>query len=102
MLHRRHLLQGLALGVGAASQPWLSTNIARAASAQPAPLRRIVFFLQNQGFDPATCIPAGLDHDAPLAGITLPEPMQPLEPYKHRMHIINGLHGKHTSPSHSA
>ncbi len=37
-----------------------------------------------------------------LAGVTLPEPISPLEPYKERLHIINGLHGLHTSPSHSA
>ncbi|MEX1222987.1 MAG: DUF1552 domain-containing protein, partial [Pirellulales bacterium] len=37
-----------------------------------------------------------------LAGVKLPEPISPLEPYKERLHIINGLHGRHTSPSHSA
>lgn len=62
----------------------------------------MIFFLQNQGFDPATAIPKGLKESVPLSGVTLPEPISPLEPYKDRMHIINGLHGKHTSPSHSA
>ena len=28
--------------------------------------------------------------------------MKDLEPYKDRMHVITGLHGRHTSPSHSA
>jgi len=37
-----------------------------------------------------------------LAKVKLPEPISPLEPYKDRLHIINGLHGIHTSPSHSA
>ena len=37
-----------------------------------------------------------------LAGAKLPEPIEALEPYKERLHIINGLHGMHTSPSHSA
>ena len=32
----------------------------------------------------------------------MPESIEPLEPYKERMHIINGLHGMHTSPTHSA
>ena len=31
----------------------------------------------------------------------MPEPIQALEPYKERLQIINGLHGTHTSPSHS-
>jgi len=37
-----------------------------------------------------------------LAKAKLPEPIEALEPYKERLHIINGLHGMHTSPSHSA
>ena len=37
-----------------------------------------------------------------LAKAKLPEPISALEPYKERLHIINGLHGIHTSPSHSA
>jgi hypothetical protein len=36
------------------------------------------------------------------AKANLPEPIEALEPYKERLHIINGLHGMHTSPSHSA
>jgi hypothetical protein len=58
--------------------------------------------MQNQGFDPATCIPAGMRNSGSLAGAKLPEPIQALEPFKERLHIINGLHGRHTSPSHSA
>ena len=34
-----------------------------------------------------------------LANAKLPEPIEALEPYKERLHIINGLHGTHTSPS---
>jgi hypothetical protein len=36
-----------------------------------------------------------------LANAKLPEPIEALEPFKERLHIINGLHGKHTSPAHS-
>jgi len=64
--------------------------------------KRIIFFMQNQGFDPKTCIPEGMDSSRSLANAKLPEPIAALEPYKERLHIINGLHGKHTSPSHSA
>ncbi|MEN3942364.1 DUF1552 domain-containing protein [Prosthecobacter sp. SYSU 5D2] len=62
----------------------------------------MIFFLQNQGFDPATCIPAGMTSSGSLAKAKLPEPVKLLEPFKERLHIINGLHGVHTSPSHSA
>ena len=37
-----------------------------------------------------------------LAKAVLPEPIKALEPFKEKLHIINGLHGMHTSPSHSA
>ena len=58
--------------------------------------------MQNQGMDPATCVPKELSSSGSLANVKLPEPISPLEPFKDRMHIINGLHGTHTSPSHSA
>ena len=66
-------------------------------------LKRVIFFMQNQGFDPKTCLPtAGVGNDGSLANATLPEPIEALDPFKDRLHIINGLHGRHTSPSHSA
>ena len=37
-----------------------------------------------------------------LVNVKLPEPIEALEPYKEKLHIINGLHGLHTSPAHSA
>ena len=79
----------------------LFPNLAQAASNKGKP-KRIVFFLQNQGFDPATAIPEDLKSSGSLAKAKLPEPIEALEPYKERLHIINGLHGTHTSPSHSA
>ena len=64
-------------------------------------MKRIIFFLQNQGFEPGTCIPDGMVNSGSLANAKLPEPIEALEPFKERLHIINGLHGRHTSPSHS-
>ncbi len=102
MLNRRNLLQGMAAGAGAALGSSLLPGRAFGASTRNFNTKRIVFFMQNQGFDPRTAIPAGMESSGSLANAKLPEPMQPLEPYKERMHIINGLHGTHTSPSHSA
>ena len=98
MLNRRKMLQGMAAAAVAAP---LFPNLAQAASNKGKP-KRIVFFLQNQGFDPATAIPEDLKSSGSLAKAKLPEPIEALEPYKERLHIINGLHGTHTSPSHSA
>ena len=97
----------MATGAGAAFGLSLFPEqlLASPAGASPAgggTPKRIVFFLQNQGFDPATCIPDGMSSSGSLAKAQLPEPIAALEPFKERLHIINGLHGMHTSPSHSA
>ena len=102
MLNRRELLQRMAVGSGAALGLSLYHQRLLAAPAGGGSPKRIVFFLQNQGFDPATCIPEGMTRSGSLAKAKLPEPIEALEPYKERLHIINGLHGMHTSPSHSA
>lgn len=102
MISRRNLLQGLAAGAGAAMGAPILPERLLASPAPNASPKRIIFFMQNQGFDPKTCIPAGMTHSGSLAKAKLLEPINALEPYKERLHIINGLHGLHTSPSHSA
>jgi len=100
------MLKGLMAGAGAVVGSTMFPGLARAAaSSTPSysgAAKRIIFFMQNQGFDPKTCIPSGMKNSGSLANVKLPEPISPLEPYKERLHIINGLHGLHTSPSHSA
>ncbi|MEW4564858.1 DUF1552 domain-containing protein [Bremerella sp. JC770] len=102
MLTRRTMLQAVATGTGAALGLPLTADRLLASPIQSTTPKRIVFFMQNQGFDPATCIPKGKHNSGSLANAELPEPIRPLEAYKDRLHIINGLHGLHTSPSHSA
>ncbi len=92
----------MAAGVGAAFGSALLPASVRAAASTKGTPKRVIFFLQNQGFDPATCVPKDLKSGASLADVTLPEPISALEPYKDRINIITGLHGRHTSPSHSA
>ena len=55
-------------------------GIGRAASKPSGGPKRVIFFLQNQGFDPATCIPAGMMNSGSLAGVKLPGPIEALEP----------------------
>jgi hypothetical protein len=102
MLNRRGLLKTMMAGAGAAMGSSVFSGLARASAAFSGGPKRVVFFLQNQGFDPATCIPVGMQNSGSLAKARLPEPISALEPYRERLHIINGLHGRHTSPSHSA
>ena len=92
------MIQAMAGGLGAGL---LAPSLLPAASTTTTTPRRIIFFMQNQGFDPKTCIPDGMKSSGSLAKVKLPEPVKALEPYKERLHIINGLHGTHTSPSHS-
>jgi hypothetical protein len=98
LINRRNMIQTVAGGLGAGL---LAPSLLPGATTTTTP-RRVIFFMQNQGFDPATCIPDGMDSSGSLVNATLPEPISALEPYKERLHIINGLHGMHTSPSHSA
>ena len=102
MIDRRSLLQGIAAGLGVGMGGAFLPRDAMGAMCGGRTTKRVVFFLQNQGFDPKTCIPSGMNRSGSLAKAKLPEPIKALEPYKERLHIINGLHGKHTSPSHSA
>jgi len=98
MINRRKMLQGMAAAAVAA--PLLPSR-AQAASVKGKP-KRVIFFLQNNGFHTDTCIPLGMKSSASLSGAKLPESIKPLEPYLDKINIINGLHGLHTSPTHSA
>ena len=100
MLDRRKILKTFAAGALGASA--LAPKQLFSATANTSTPKRVIFFLQNQGFDPKTCIPFGMQSSGSLANAVLPEPIRALDPYKQRMHIISGLHGKHTSPAHSA
>ena len=105
MMTRRKTLQSLAAGFGASFGstvlPSFGNGNKLISSASGGP-KRVIFFMQNQGFEPGTCIPDGMGHSGSLAKAKLPEPISALEPFKDRLHIISGLHGIHTSPSHSA
>ena len=80
--------------------PGISHGASRATGGGP---KRIIFFLQNQGFHANTVLPKEIEpQTCGLAGMALPEPVQGLQPYVDRMNIINGAHGLHTSPAHSA
>jgi len=106
-MNRRHAIQTLGGALGSLAGAPLSQASGLLSSglslASPSsPIKRVVFFLQNQGFDPATAVPAGLNESGSLDGLTLPTPISPLEEIKDKLHIITGLHGHHTSPAHSA
>ena len=95
MIKRRTIFKGIAAtAVGSPILP-----VTAQASSNKKALKRIIFFLQNQGFDPHTAIPKDLNESASLDSFNFEEPIKELEPLKDKIHIINGLHGLHTSPS---
>ena len=110
MITRRSMLKGMVLsGAGAALDPSFVPSVLGSvmeASEKKSVLsgipRRVIFFLQNNGFHTDTCIPIGMKQSASLSGAKLPESIRPLEPYLDKINIINGLHGLHTTPTHSA
>ena len=100
--NRREFLSvgGMALLASSLSPSLFAQQLASKQTVGP---RRVVFFLQNQGFHANTVLPKGIERQTcSLAGRELPEPVKALQPYVDRMNIINGAHGLHTSPSHSA
>ena len=107
MITRRAVLRdATACSVGAAlgSSAFIPSTLRAIGDRSDATVkpRRVVFFLQNNGFNPSACIPRGMKKSGSLFGAKLPESIKPLEPYLDRINIINGLHGRHTTPTHSA
>ena len=78
MIKRRTIFKGIAAtAVGSPILP-----VTAQASSNKKALKRIIFFLQNQGFDPHTAIPKDLNESATLDSFNFEEPIKELEPLK--------------------
>ena len=115
-LTRRTVLQGL---LGSSLGAALPCQVAAAETATP---QRVIFFLQNHGFCPAHAHPESIGLDGTdgetslkhiqskldrveavdLQGHQLPPWIDPLEPIRERLTIVQGLNGRHVSPYHGA
>src|ERR1051326_8145168 len=86
-IHRRQFIKGL--GLSAASLPFLIglPSLGLASPARPRP-RVIVMFSPNR------TIPAAFWPDEARADCKLKEIMTPLEPFKDRTLVLNGLSNK--------
>ncbi|PHR95462.1 MAG: hypothetical protein COA78_30110 [Blastopirellula sp.] len=106
MITRRTMLKDvMSSGAGAAlASSFVPSTLGAVANTSDTTgnPRRVIFFLQNNGFHTAACIPKGMKKSGSLFGAKLPESIKPLEPYLDKINIINGLHGRHVSPTHSA
>ena len=106
MLNRRNMIKrlGAAAGVSAVA-PFYTTLAEDKKVSQPQAGRqpkRVVFFLQAQGFSDDNCAVKGIRSGQSLKSEDLPVFIDPLAPHRDKLTIIQGLHGKHTSPAHSA
>ena len=101
MMNRRNMLKGMTVSGGCMGLG-MFPQFGHAATKTNSRPKRLIFFLQNQGFESGTCLPKNLDKTQSLKGVHLPKPIAALEPYRDKLNIIYGLHGKHTSPTHSA
>ena len=109
MLNRRDWLAGLAAG-GAMLSPLARSLAAQAAGASepPAP-KRFVFVLFENGLRENEVQPEGVPlgtgttRVTSLKSLKLPERViDPFEPFKDRMTLIQGLRGSHLNPNHGA
>lgn len=99
-LDRRTILKGVTLGAGAVVlQPFL--NALAAEQAGQAPPKRFIFFIQGNGLWNYHVQPKGVEIgkgeqliDRSLSDLELPEPIDPLTPFKNRMAIIQKLSHK--------
>lgn len=117
-IDRRTVLKGLVGGSLGATLGW-PCQVKAAEGDNP---RRVIFFLQNHGFCPAHAHPKSIGLDGAdvetsirniqktldrvevvdLKGHKLPAWIDPLEPIRDRVTILQGLNGRHVSPYHGA
>lgn len=107
---RRSFLKGIALGAGGmALTPLLKQLDIHAQGNQAALPKRFVFVIKSSGLSPSAVRPIGLNVgdgsrtiDSPLRDLRLPDTLQPLNPFKDQMMILEGLSGANFAGNHSS
>lgn len=116
MINRRKLLKTIGLGVGACSlTPFFMQLKAEAANESAKPAQRFVFVIRSNGVLTNEIAPQGLKETVPerphpqqfakwaevsLADHELPAGMKPLEKFKDKLTLIQGLSGRMISGQH--
>lgn len=109
-LNRRHFLKNLSLGASAAVLGPVLERISLGAEGKMGPLR-FLFVLEGNGLPPKQLQPHEIPFvprenrdcfsSTPLTGLTLPASLAPVESFRDRMTIIQGLSGRMCSGGHS-
>ena len=113
-IDRRTLLKSATFGAGSAMLGPFARTRSEAAEPLSSP-KRVIFFVIGHGFVPLHSRPEDIGFpsdkeeddldriiDTDLTSLTLPDYIDPLEPYKDRLTIVQGLSGKHVRPFHGA
>ena len=110
-IHRRQFLSRLTLGASAPLLGPLLEQIAGAADGKLPPLR-FLFVVEGNSLPPLQVHPEGIPFverenrnkfsDTPLASLKLPVSLQPVEAYRDRLTIVQGLSGRMCSGGHSS
>ena len=117
MVHRRDALKGLSLGAGSLLlSPMLARMQAQAAGSKAAAGKRFVFVVESNGVRPEQMAPSGIKRkprrqqpnngpaefvDVSLKDRELPFSLKPIEKWKDRVTIVNGLSGRVCGGGHS-
>ena len=86
MINRRQSIQQMFSGIGAAAfgssvLPHLSQGASTSTGYAGGP-KRVVFFMQNNGFDPKSCIPTNVANNGSLASAVLPKQIEAIKTLK--------------------
>lgn len=109
---RRHFIKQLSLGSGSVLlNPLAHQLAAEAAGTNSAFPQRFVFLIKSSGLTPEAITPKSLlgktaigssPFTATLKDHALPESLQPLEPFKNQVGIVQGFSGKMCLAGHTA
>jgi len=110
MNSRRSILQSVSLGAGTlALAPFMNRYaLSEEVTAQPETPKRFLFVVKSSGLQAEFINPEGMQHggssivDKSLEGCRLAEGMEPLEPFRNRLMILQGLSGRMCNPGHSS
>lgn len=111
-LPRRVFFRGATLGAGTVLLAPFLQRLQAAPGTRP---RRVVFVVEGNGFSPLHLQPTTIPRakhpygqtnsdrleDLPLAGHTLPEALAPLEPWRDRLCLLQGMSGRICGGGHS-
>lgn len=114
-LHRRDALKGISLGAGSLVLSTILSRLEARAAGSAAMPKRFVFVVESNGVRPEQLSPQGVERkpreqrpggstefvDVPLADRELPFSLQPLNPWKDKLTIVQGLSGRICGGGHS-